>query len=117
MSNQFGKTPLPAGGGKEAIGRYTTEFLDMVVKLSKTPTLRDILASIRTWLLLASYVMFPSKFTSFRNLHIPREAGRTETTILKALRSIPFLWLAAFYCLLGAILLPWLWWACNKIFM
>jgi hypothetical protein len=90
----------------------SSRYLDMLVKVDEAPFIRDFLAGLFTWLLLAGYVVFPGAFTSLSNAKALNEFGNVGKTILTEVQK-GILFVAAVCCGLSAIGIGWLWRKCR----
>jgi hypothetical protein len=90
----------------------SSRYLDMLVQVDEAPPIRDFLASLLTWLLLAGYVVFPGAFTSLSNAKALNEFGNVGKTILTEVQK-GILSVAAVCCGLSAIGIGWLWQKCR----
>jgi hypothetical protein len=90
----------------------SSRYLDMLVKVDEAPFIRDFLAGLFTWLLLAGYIVFPGAFTSLSNAKALNEFGNVGKTILTEVQK-GILFVAAVCCGLSAIGIGWLWRKCR----
>jgi hypothetical protein len=84
-----------------------SRYLDMLVQVDKASSILDFLASLLTWLLLASYVVFLGAFTSLSKAKALNEFGNVGNTILTEVQK-GILSITAVYCGLLAIGIGWL---------
>jgi hypothetical protein len=87
-------------------------YLDILVEVDKTLFIRNFLAGLFTWLLLAGYVVFPGAFTLLHNTHAVNELGELGKTVLTAAQK-KALGLAAACCICRASGIGWLWRKCH----
>lgn len=81
---------------------FSTDYMNMLLKLDKIPTLHNILAGAFTWLLLASFVIISSTFTSIVNSQtLQTGAGKAEKAVVKTVQNLPLLGVARACCLIG----------------
>jgi hypothetical protein len=89
----------------------STRYIDILLQLDKIPVLYNILSSIFTWLLLASYIVFPGTFTSIRSSQtLVSGAGKAGKFVSTVVQHIPLLYLTAICCICGAAGMSWLGW-------
>lgn len=105
-----------------------TRYMTMLLDLDTIPRLHNIYASFFTWILLAGFVIFPGTFTSlsakFDDDPDIQDSG-TASEILKHVKHVPLLYIAAFCSGIGALGMIWLWfrwranyvWLLNRIFL
>jgi hypothetical protein len=84
----------------------------MLVKVDQAPFIRNFLAGLFTWLLLAGYVVFPGAFTSLRNAQAANELGKLGKTVLTEVQE-GTLWVAAVCCAFAVLGMCWLWRKCR----
>jgi hypothetical protein len=86
-------------------------YLDMLVKVNETLFIRNLFASFFTWLLLASYIVFPRAFTSLNKAKALNKLGNVRKTVFtKAQRGILAVAGICYRC--AAISIGWLWQKC-----
>ncbi|KAG6041888.1 hypothetical protein E4U41_000734 [Claviceps citrina] len=95
--------PKPLQRSDTAHSRYVQMLLDV----DDIPFLHSVLASFFVWLLLAGFLVFPGTFTtiqrSIESKHGQQWADQTTDKILKSVRNIPLLVIAAVACGLSVI--------------
>jgi len=86
--------------------------MNMLLDLDTIPRLHNILASFFTWILLAGFVIFPGTFTSLSTLtdDPTLQQNHTASDILKTVKHVSLLYIAAFCSGVGAVGMIWLWW-------
>jgi hypothetical protein len=90
---------------------FSTDYMNMLLKLDKIPKLHNILAGAFAWLLLAGFVVIPGTFTSIVNSRtLQTGAGKAGKAVVKTVQNLPLLGVAAVCCLIGASGMSWLWW-------
>jgi len=90
---------------------FSTDYMNMLLRLDKIPTLHNILAGAFTWLLLAGFVVIPGAFTSIVNSRVLQTgAGKAGKTVVRTAQNLPLLGVAAASCGIGAIGMSCLWW-------
>jgi hypothetical protein len=98
-----------------------TRYIEMLLQEKKeVPQTDNILASFFTWLSLASYVVFPGTFTSWRNSHAIKDVTNDSviaTAIYDSVRNIPLLAVATACCVVGTSGVVWLWLRWNSNFV
>lgn len=93
----------------ERTDTHHSRYVQMLLKQDHIPRLHNILAAIFVWLLLAGFLVFPGTFTSIRESIDERENdeniddGETVSTILKSVKNVPLLVIAAVSCVIAAI--------------
>lgn len=92
-----------------------TRYMTMLLHLDEIPRLHNILASFFTWILLAGFVIFPGTFTSLQSGKFDDKA-KTESaqSILRSVKHVPLLVVAATACVIGAAGMVWLWWRWRR---
>jgi hypothetical protein len=106
---------------------FQTRYMEMLLSLDTIPRLHNIYASLFTWILLAGFVVFPGTFVSIKELSDDEELQNNQATsfILRSVKNIPLLVVAAVCCGLGAFGMVWLsirWrqnyvWLLNRLFL
>jgi len=101
--------------------------MNMLLDLDTIPRLHNILASFFTWILLAGFIIFPGTFTSLSTLtdDSALQENHAASTILKSVKHVSLLYVAAFCSGIGALGMIWLWirwranyvWLLNRIFL
>jgi len=61
----LGATNLVISNGSQPLS--SSRYIDMLIKVDQTPFIRDFLASLFMWLLLAGYIIFLRAFKSLDN--------------------------------------------------
>jgi hypothetical protein len=106
------ETAKPLGAANPVISNgsqplSSSRYVDMLVKVDQTPFIRDFLAGLFTWLLLAGYIVFPRAFKSLDNANTVNELRTVGKTVLAAAQK-GLLGFAAVSCILAAIGMGWL---------
>lgn len=101
--------PVTSNGTQPSL---SSRYLDMLVKVDETPFIRNIFASLFTWLLLAGYIVFPGAFTSLSNANDLNKFGNVGKAVLTDIQK-SLLWVAGVCCILSALGIGWLWRKCR----
>jgi hypothetical protein len=56
----------------------TSRYVRMLLQLDWIPRLRNVLANLFTWLILAGYIVFPGTFTSLRRSNVIKNAANRD---------------------------------------
>ena len=104
--------------------------MEMLLHLDKIPRLYNILASLFTWILLASFIVVPGTFTTFKESKAFQDADHSDDNevahaIAHSIANIALLWLAGSFCIVGIVGCILLWcrwrenyvWLINRIFL
>jgi hypothetical protein len=107
-----------------------TRYMEMLLHLDKIPRLHNILASAFTWILLASFLVVPGTFTTFKTSQAFKDADNADKSgvaydIVHSIANIGLLWVSGFLALVGSVGCFYLWfrwrknyvWLINKIFL
>ena len=81
-----------------------TQYMEMLLQLDQSPSLRNFMTSLFTWILLAGYLVFPGTFTSLRNsteVKVTAGSSNTEGHVVSTVQNVPLPWLAAICCICG----------------
>ena len=71
---------------------FSTDYMNMLLKLDKIPTLHNILVDAFTWLLLAGFVVILGTFTSIVNSHtLQTGARKAGKAVVKTVQNLPLL--------------------------
>ncbi|OAA50732.1 hypothetical protein ISF_09350 [Cordyceps fumosorosea ARSEF 2679] len=109
--------------------RFHSRYVRMLLDQDNVSTTDNILAAFFVWLLLASFIAFPGTFTTIKKSIEDGDSGnianKAADTLLKSVRNIPLLALAAIMCsasVLGMIILSFRHknnyiWVLNKLFL
>jgi ABC-type amino acid transport system permease subunit len=85
-------------GQKSITSECSTRLINKLLQLDLILRIYNILASMLTWLLLASYIVFPWTFNSLR-----RALNKTRKGVIETIQNLPLLWIIGLCFLLGAI--------------
>jgi hypothetical protein len=97
-----------------------TRYLEMLLQQNNVSLGYNILASSFIWLSLASYVVFPGIFTSWRNSQAIKDVMNDSviaTAIYDSVQNIPLLVVATACCVVGTSGVVWLWLKWNSNFV
>lgn len=97
-----------------------TRYMEMLLNLDTIPRLHNILASFFTWILLAGFLVFPGTFTSISSKldDDPQfQENGAASDLLKHVKHIPLLYVAAFCSGIGALGMIWMWWRWRENFV
>lgn len=109
-----------------------TRYMEMLLHLDRIPPIYTIIAAGSTWILLASFLIVPGTFTSFKNSDVFKAAQDNEgdkneiaKTIIDSAANIGLLWLSGALCIIGGFGCLFLWfrwrnnyvWLVNKVFL
>lgn len=108
-----------------------TRYMQMLLHLDRIPRVYNFLAGVFTWILLASFLIIPGTFTSFKNSdafkNIEGEDSRNAFArmILDSAANVGLLWLSGAFCMIGGTGCLFLWfrwrknyvWLVNKVFL
>lgn len=109
-----------------------TRYMQMLLHLDRIPRVYNFFAGLSTWILLASFLIIPGTFTSFKNSDMFKNIENDEDkssavakAILDSAQNLGLLWLSGIFCVIGGsgCLILWLrWrknyvWLVNKIFL
>lgn len=106
-----------------------TRYMEMLLHLDQIPRLYNILASLATWILLASFLVVPGTFTTFKESKAFQDADSGDSgvkhTIVNSINHIGLLWLSGTFCVVGIVGCLGLWyrwrenylWLLNRIFL
>lgn len=109
-----------------------TKYMEMLLHLDRIPRIYNILAGAFTWILLASFLIIPGTFTSFKNSDLFKEASSDEDksnaiarAILHSAANVGLLWVSGIFCVIGGMGCLFLWfrwrknyvWLVNKVFL
>lgn len=79
-----------------------SRYVQMLLDQDDIPTLHNVLASFFVWLLLAGFLVFPGTFTSIKHSIEAKGddewGGKATETIVKSVKNIPLLVIAAVAC-------------------
>lgn len=99
----------------------------MLLDLDSISNTYNLYASFSTWILLAGFIILPSTFTSLSTLNENPtiSSSQVASAVLKEVKNVPLLYLAAFCSGIGSVGMLWLWykyranyvWIINKIFL
>lgn len=109
-----------------------TRYMQMLLHLDRIPRVYNFLAGLFTWILLASFLIIPGTFTSFKNSDAFKNIQDNEDksnavakAILDSAANAGLLWLSGAFCMIGGTGCLVLWarwrknyvWLVNKIFL
>lgn len=106
-----------------------TRYMEMLLHLDEIPRSYNILASLATWILLASFLVVPGTFTTFKESKAFQDADSGNSgvkhTIVNSINHIGLLWLSGTFCVVGIVGCLGLWyrwrenylWLLNRIFL
>jgi len=108
-----------------------TRYMEMLLHAADAvPRLHNILAAVFTWILLASFLVVPGTFTSFRNSDAFKQAdeddgNKVAHAIVHSIAHIGLLAVSAILLSIGGLGCFWLWyvwrlnyvWLINRIFL
>lgn len=82
-----------------------SRYVQMLLKQDKIPLIHTVLAAFFVWMLLAGFIVFPGTFTTIQASleKDPNFNNGTAEKIMKSVRNIPLLVLAAIACAISAI--------------
>lgn len=93
----------------ERTDTHHSRYVQMLLKQDHIPRLHNILSAFFVWLLLAGFLVFPGTFTSIRESIDERENdediedGEAVKGILRGVKNVPLLVIAAVCCGIAAI--------------
>lgn len=109
-----------------------TEYMQMLLHLDRIPRTYNFLAGLFTWILLASFLIIPGTYTSFKNSdmfkNIQDDEDRSNAiakAIIHSAANVGLLWLSGAFCIIGGLGCLFLWarwrnnyvWIVNKVFL
>lgn len=109
-----------------------TRYMQMLLHLDRIPRVYNFLAGLFTWILLASFLIIPGTFTSFKNSDMFKDIQDNEDksnavakVILDSAANVGLLWLSGAFCIIGGTGCLFLWcrwrknyvWLVNKVFL
>lgn len=109
-----------------------TEYMHMLLHLDRIPRIYNFLAGLFTWILLASFLIIPGTFTSFKNSAAFKniqddddKSSAVAKAIINSAANIGLLWLSGAFCVIGGLGCLFLWarwrknyvWIVNKVFL
>lgn len=109
-----------------------TQYMHMLLHLDRIPRFYNFLAGLFTWILLASFLIIPGTFTSFKNSEAfkniqddDNKSSAIAKAILNSAANIGLLWLSGAFCVIGGLGCLFLWarwrknyvWIVNKVFL
>lgn len=109
-----------------------TEYMQMLLHLDRIPRIYNFLAGLFTWILLASFLIIPGTYTSFKNSdmfkNIQDDEDRSNAiakAIIHSAANVGLLWLSGAFCIIGGLGCLFLWarwrnnyvWIVNKVFL
>lgn len=109
-----------------------TQYMHMLLHLDRIPRVYNFLAGLFTWILLASFLIIPGTFTSFKNSEAFKniqndddKSSAVAKAILNSAANIGLLWLSGAFCVIGGLGCLFLWarwrknyvWIVNKVFL
>lgn len=84
-----------------------SRYVQMLLDVDAIPLLHSVLASFFVWLLLAGFLVFPGTFTtiqkSIESKHPEEWGDQTTEKILKSVKNIPLLVIAAIACAVSLV--------------
>jgi len=109
-----------------------TRYMQMLLHLDRIPRGYNFLAGLFTWILLASFLIIPGTFTSFKDSDAfkniqddDNKSNAVAKAILDSAANVGLLWLSGAFCMIGGTGCLILWarwrknyvWLVNKIFL
>lgn len=103
-----------------------TKYMEMLLHLDRIPRVYNILAGAFTWILLASFLIVPGTFTSFKNSDLFKsvegsadKSNAVAKVILSSAANVGLLWLSGIFCCIGGCgcLSLWFRWRCNYVWI
>lgn len=109
-----------------------TKYMQMLLHLDRIPRVYNFLAGLFTWILLASFLIIPGTFTSFKNSDVFKniennddKSNAVAKAILESAANVGLLWLSGAFCVIGGTGCLFLWarwrnnyvWLVNKVFL
>lgn len=109
-----------------------TKYMQMLLHLDRIPRVYNFLAGAFTWILLASFLIIPGTFTSFKNSDMFKniqndddKSNAVARAILDSAANVGLLWLSGIFCVIGGTGCLFLWfrwrknyvWLVNKVFL
>ena len=109
-----------------------TRYMQMLLHLDRIPRVYNFLAGLFTWILLASFLIIPGTFTSFKDSDAFKniqdnddKSNAVARAILDSAANVGLLWLSGAFCMIGGTGCLVLWarwrknyvWLVNKIFL
>lgn len=109
-----------------------TEYMQMLLHLDRIPRVYNFLAGLFTWILLASFLIIPGTFTSFKNSDMFKniqddedKSNAVAKAIIQSAANVGLLWLSGAFCIIGGLGCLFLWarwrknyvWIVNKVFL
>ncbi|KAG6292949.1 hypothetical protein E4U09_003186 [Claviceps aff. purpurea] len=95
-------TPSPPPRSLQRSDTAHSRYVQMLLDIDHIPILHSILASFFVWLLLAGFLVFPGTFTtiqrSIESKHAQQPTDQATDLILKSVKNIPLLVIAAVAC-------------------
>jgi len=109
-----------------------TEYMRMLLHLDRIPRVYNFLSGVFTWILLASFLIIPGTYTSFKNSDTFKDIQNDEDksnaiakAIIDSAANVGLLWLSGAFCIIGGTGCLFLWfrwrrnyvWIVNKVFL
>lgn len=81
----------------------------MAVGSNKVEWIYNTIAVASNWLLLAGFIVFPGTFISLSRAGVLGDS-QVSRVFQNTIRNTPLLYIGAFWCLIGACGIWWVWW-------
>lgn len=109
-----------------------TKYMEMLLHLDRIPRVYNFLSGVFTWILLASFLIIPGTFTSFKNSDMFKniqddedKSNAVAKAIIDSAANVGLLWLSGAFCIIGGVGCLFLWfrwrknyvWIVNKVFL
>lgn len=117
--------PNPSRPKMMRVPTTETKYMQMLLHLDRIPRIYNFLAGLFTWILLASFLVIPGTFTSFKNSDMFKNIQDNEDksnavakAILESANNVGLLWLSGAFCVIGGTgsLFLWARWRKNYVF-
>jgi len=109
-----------------------TRYMQMLLHLDRIPRVYNFLAGVFTWILLASFLIIPGTYTTFKNSDMFKnleedddKSSAVAKAIIDSAANVGLLWLSGAFCIIGGTGCLFLWlrwrknyvWLVNKVFL
>ena len=124
--------PLPPKPPMARVPSTETKYMQMLLHLDRIPRVYNFLSGLFTWILLASFLIIPGTFTSFKNSDMFKgiqddedKSNAVAKAIIDSAANVGLLWLSVAFCGIGGTGCLFLWfrwrknyvWIVNKVFL
>jgi len=124
--------PQPPRPAMVRVPSTETKYMQMLLHLDRIPRIYNFLSGVFTWILLASFLIIPGTFTSFKNSDTFKniqddedKSNAVAKAIIDSAANVGLLWLSGALCVIGGTGCLFLWfrwrknyvWIVNKVFL